>query len=171
MSRSLFWMAILVVVILTSSVVLENASADEKIVVGWLERVYLPEYGFALRAKIDTGAKHSSIHAVDVEYIENEKAEGSRVRFKTMYREGRYRIIEADVLREVEIRKSNLISRTRPEIELEICLAGVRKRIRVNLADRGGMNYRMILGRKALEGDFMVDVSKKFVGGSGCRKQ
>lgn len=171
MSRSLFWMAILVVVILTNSFVLENASADEKIVIGWLEEVYLPEYDFLIKAKIDTGAKNSSIHAMDVEYVKKRNGEGVKIRFKTMDLKRRYQIIEADVVREVRIKKPKFITRTRPEIELEICLGGVRKRIRVNLADRGGMNYRMILGRTALEGDFMVDVSKKFVGGSGCRKQ
>ena len=47
--------------------------SSEKIVIGWLEKVYLPEYDFALRGKVDTGAKTSSIHATDMEYI---KAEG-----------------------------------------------------------------------------------------------
>jgi hypothetical protein len=149
----------------------KDAMAGEKIIIGWLEKVYLPQYDLPLRAKIDTGAKNSSIHAIDVEYIKNGKAEGSRIRFKTRHRKGRYRIIEADVLRETRIKKSRFITRTRPEIELEICLGGIRKRIRVNLEERGGMNYRMILGRTALEGDFIVDVSKKFVAGPDCGKQ
>jgi len=171
MSRSIFWIAVLVVFILVNSVVLENAIADQKIIIGWLEKVYLPQHDLVVRAKIDTGAKNSSIDARDIEYIKDGEVEGSRIRFKTMYRKGKYRIIEAKVLREVRIKESASITRTRPEIEMEICLGGVRKRIRVNLQERKGMNYRMILGRKALEGDFMVDVSKTFVGGSGCRKQ
>jgi len=108
---------------------------------------------------------------MDVEYVKKEKREGSRIRFKTMDLKRRYRIIEADVLREARIKKSGSITRKRPEIELEICLGGVKKRIRVNLADRGEMNYRMILGRTALEGDFIVDVSKKYIAGPGCRKE
>lgn len=79
--------------------------------------------------------------------------------------------MEADVVREARVRKSTLGTTTRPEIELEICLGGVRKRIRVNLADRGGMNYRMILGRTALEGNFIVDVSQKYLAGPRCPKQ
>lgn len=171
MSRGLFWMAILIFTILMSSIEGKDASADQKTIIGWLEEVYLPEYDFLMRAKIDTGAKNSSIHAMDVEYVKKRNGERVKIRFKTMDLKRRYQIIEADVVREVRIKKSKFITRTRPEIELEICLGGVRKRIRVNLADREGMNYRMILGRKALEGDFIVDVSKKFVGGSGCRRE
>lgn len=164
-------MAILIFTILMSSIEGKDASADQKTIIGWLEEVYLPEYDFLMRAKIDTGAKNSSIHAMDVEYVKKRNGERVKIRFKTMDLKRRYQIIEADVVREVRIKKSKFITRTRPEIELEICLGGVRKRIRVNLADREGMNYRMILGRKALEGDFIVDVSKKFVGGSGCRRE
>ena len=146
-------------------------SRNQKTIIGWLEEVYLPEYDFVSKAKIDTGAKNSSMHALDMEYIEQEgKPEHSRIRFKTTDLNGIPRVIEADVLRQVRIKKTGQPGETRPEIELEICLGGVRKRIRVNLTDRGGKNYRMILGRTALEGDFIVDVSKKFIAGSGCRK-
>ena len=164
-------MAILMVTILMNSIEGKDASADQKTIIGWLEEVYLPEYDFLMRAKIDTGAKNSSIHAMDVEYVKKRNGEGVKIRFKTMDLKRRYQIIEADVVREVRIKKSKFITRTRPEIELEICLGGVRKRIRVNLADREEMNYRMILGRTALEGDYIVDVSKKFVGGPGCRRE
>jgi hypothetical protein len=141
---------------------------NQKTIIGWLEEVYLPEYDFVSMAKIDTGAKNSSMHAVDVEYIEQPKApERSRIRFKTTDFNGISRVIEADVLRLVKIKKAGQPSETRPEIELEIILGGVRKRIRINLKDRAGMNYKMILGRTALEGGFIVDVSKKFMAKSG----
>lgn len=150
---------------------MRNALADEKRIIGWLEKVYLPEYGFALKAKIDTGAKNSSIHGVDVEYPETEgKPVGSRIRFKSIDHKGRYRTIETDVLRQVRVKKPSSETEARPEIEMEICLAGIRKRIRVNLTDRGEMNYRMILGRTALEGDFVVDVSQKYTVESTCRE-
>lgn len=171
MSRNFFWMALLIGAILTISMERKCAMADQRTIIGWLEQVYLPQYDFVIKAKIDTGAKNSSIHAMDVEYIKKEKGKGSRVRFKTMDLEKRCQIMEADVVREARVRKSTLGTTTRPEIELEICLGGVRKRIRVNLADRGGMNYRMILGRTALEGNFIVDVSQKYLAGPRCPKQ
>ena len=141
----------------------DTGDRNQKTIVGWLEEVYLPEYDFISKAKIDTGAKNSSIHAMNVEYVELKgKPESSRVRFKTTDLNWIPRVIEAEVLRQVRIKKTGQPSEARPEIELDICLGEVRKRIRINLTDRAGMNYRMILGRTALEGDFIVDVSRKF---------
>lgn len=99
---------------------------------------------------------------MDVGYVGKVKREGPRIRFKTLDLNGIQRVIEADGLRKVTIKRAGSLPESKPEIELEIYLGGVRKRIRVNLTDRAGMNYRMILGRTALEGNFIVDVSRKF---------
>lgn len=163
-------------------VLAQGTIAGQKIVIGWLEKVYLPQYEFALRGKMDTGAKNSSLHAVDIQYVNQKgKSGASRVRFKVIDSEGEYRIMEADVLGTVKIKKPRQINEekltidmeTRPVVELEICLAGITKRIPVNLTNRAGMNYRFILGRTALAVDFIVDVSKKFIYGFGtaCREQ
>jgi hypothetical protein len=51
----------------------------------------------------------------------------------------------------------------RPVIATELVLGPVRKRVLVTLTDRSGMLFRMILGRKALEGDFLVDAAQKYL--------
>ncbi len=169
MPGRLSWIVTFVLVIWMSVIVEKSGSAEEKRIIGWLENVYLPEYDFVLRAKIDTGAKSSSIHALEMEYVQREDTPaGSRIRFRTTDLNGRHRTVETDIFRQVRIRRSGAETVARPEIELEICLAGIRKRIRVNLADRGEMNYRMILGRSALEGDYVVDVSKKYTAKKSC---
>jgi ribosomal protein S6--L-glutamate ligase len=148
---------------------------NKKVTVGWLEKAYLLKYNFATRAKIDTGAKNSSLHATDMEYVPVEgKPSRSRIRFNTIDTVGNVRTIEADITREVRIKRSSLSSdsamkESRIEIELDICLAGVKNKIRVNLTNREGMNYRMILGRTALEDNFYVDPSLTFMGGKKCR--
>jgi len=155
----------------------ESNNRNNKLVtIGWLEKAYLTQYNFAIRAKMDTGAKNSSIHATDMEYVPVEgKPPRSRIRFKTVDTLGNVRTIEADVLGEVHIKKPSLNSEspnreTRLEVELEVCLAGITKKIQVNLTNREGMNYRMIFGRTALEGDFIVDASRTFIGGKKCRR-
>ena len=154
-----------------------EALSEEKMVIGWLEKVYLPEYDFALRGKIDTGAKTSSLHATDMQYVYVEgRPPQSRIRFKTIDATGDHRIIETDIVRQVRIKRSSLLSdnpitETRVEIEVDICLGKKTKRIKVNLSDRKGMNYRMILGREALQEDFVVDVSRKFISGKECREK
>jgi len=155
----------------------QKVVSEEKIVIGWLEKVYLPAYDFALRGKSDTGAKTSSLHATEMEYVYVEgRPPQSRIRFKTIDANGNHRIIETDIVRQVRIKRSSLVSdnpvtETRVEIALDICLGGKTKRINVNLSDRKGMNYRMILGREALQGDFVVDVSQKFISGKECREK
>jgi hypothetical protein len=51
----------------------------------------------------------------------------------------------------------------RPVIETSVRLGPVVKRVRITVTNRSTMLFRMILGRKALEGDFIVDVSKKYL--------
>lgn len=176
------WMVIIILAMVINLGLTKDTASDQKILVGWLEKIYIPHYDFSLRGKIDTGAKNSSLHAVDIKYIQEKgKPKGSRIRFKVVDTEGEYRIIEADVVGEARIKKSKTVSEnrltidleTRPVVELEVCLAGITKRIQVNLTNRAGMNYRMILGRSALAGNFIVDVSRKFIYGSGaaCRNQ
>ncbi len=163
------WIVTFVLMTSMGVIVEKSGSADEKRIIGWLENVYLPQYDFVLRAKIDTGAKSSSIHALEMKYVQREdRPADSRIRFRTTDINGRHRIVETNILRQVRIRRSGAETVTRPEIELEICLAGITKRIRVNLADRGEMNYRMILGRTALEGDYVIDVSKKYTSKKTC---
>lgn len=108
------WMAILILAILMSAAMGKAALGDQKKIIGWLEKVYLPKYDFAIKTKMDTGAKNSSIHALDVEYVaQKSKLEGARVRFKTIDLKGRYRIIEADMLRQVRVKKPSSESETR----------------------------------------------------------
>ena len=173
---SLIAILLLVIVLSPSQFDAHGSEPEEKVVVGWLEKAYLPAYDFALRAKMDTGAKNSSIHAADMEYIAVEgKPPRSHIRFRIVDTKGESRVIEAEVAREVRIKRPSLeaeapVTEARLEIELEVCLAGITKRIRVNLTDREGMNYHMILGRTALENHFLVDVSRTFIAGKKCRK-
>jgi hypothetical protein len=157
----------------------EYAISEQRVLIGWLEKVYLPTYDITLKAKMDTGAKNSSIHAVDIRYAnEKEGGNNSRVRFTTVDAAGAYREIIATLVGEARIKKSRPLREgnlaidleTRPVVELEICLAGLTKRIRVNLTNRAGMNYRMILGRSAL-GGFVVDAGQTFSHESGCGKK
>jgi hypothetical protein len=172
MSREFCWTVILVFAVFTNLSLGTHTRAQQKIMVGWLENVYLPEQGCVIRAKVDTGAKNSSIHTLDLEYVEDAgRPPGTRVRFKTVDKDKKTQVIEADLVRLVRIKRNGPSSETRLEIELEICLGGVRKRIRVNLTDRSEMNYSMILGRTALAGDFIVDVSEKYVAKSGCPEE
>jgi hypothetical protein len=63
----------------------------------------------------------------------------------------------------VTVRNSGGVSEDRPLVETDLRLGPVTKRVLVTITNRAPMRFRMILGRKALEGDFVVDVSRKYL--------
>ncbi len=142
----------------------------EKIVVGWNEYVDLPEWGIVrLGAKVDTGARSSALHVEDLEVL----ARG-RVRFEVVvHREQRDRHVPvtARIVRRARVRSSNGQYEQRYFVETTLSLGGVVKPIEISLVDRGEMNHRMLLGRTALKGDFIVDVSRRHVQDPAMRRR
>ncbi|HZU35519.1 MAG TPA: RimK/LysX family protein, partial [Gemmataceae bacterium] len=67
------------------------------------------------------------------------------------------------VARMVVVCNSGGMREQRPLIEAEVQLGPVVKRIGLTVTNRAGMLFRMILGRQALAGDFVVDVSQKYL--------
>lgn len=134
--------------------------------VGWKEYLDLPELGlFRLKAKVDTGARTSTLHVDSFTVLEKfrDGTSWAELVLSPDRRRPDERITaRARVLREVWIRDSGGHPELRPLIETDLVLGPVRKRIRMTLANRSGMLFRMILGRKALEGDFRVDVAQKY---------
>ena len=63
----------------------------------------------------------------------------------------------------VIVKNTGGVSEQRPLIETTIRLGPVTKRVRLTVTHRSGLRFPVILGRKALEGDFIVDVSKKYL--------
>ncbi|HVR06623.1 MAG TPA: RimK/LysX family protein [Thermoanaerobaculia bacterium] len=138
--------------------------------IGWKEFVDLPELGLRrLKGKIDTGARTSTLHVRAVVYLEDlaEGADGGRAAEITLAPDRRDPSLlvtaRVQVLRQVEVRDSGGHLELRPLIATELVLGPVRKRIFVTLSDRSGMLFRMILGRKAVEGDFVVDPACKYL--------
>lgn len=137
------------------------------VVVGWKEYLALPELGVRrLKAKVDTGARTSSLHVESFTTLEA-LPDGTELAEVTIGVDRRHpeRTVTArvTVLKRVRVTDSGGHPEVRPLIETEIVLGPVRKRIRVTLTNRSGMLFRMILGRKALEADFVVDTSRKYL--------
>lgn len=143
------------------------ATPGERLTLGWKEYVDLPELGvFALKAKVDTGARTSTLHVESITVLE-ELPDGTDLVELTISpsrrRPDRKITTRARVLRRLRVTDSGGHPEVRPVIETEMVLGSVRKRILVTLTNRSGMLFRMIVGRKALEGDFQVDVSAKYL--------
>ena len=136
---------------------------------GWCEWVSLPDLGIPnLRAKIDTGAKTSSLHAEECEeYID---AGVERVRYTVVTLRGRYRC-DSVVHARRKVRSSSGHAERRPVVVAECVALGRRWPIELTLTDRTPMRFPMLLGRRAMEGRFVVNPAIAYVGGKPKRKK
>lgn len=126
--------------------------AGDMITIGAQEDVLIEPYGIKVPARIDTGATTTSLDARNI------KVTGGSVSFNIPDKFGGKRII-LPVKAWKYIRTSRTRDR-RPVVEMDLCIASKTIHARVNLNDRSGMNYPMIIGRNVLAGNFVVDVSK-----------
>ena len=131
-----------------------------KVLVGWNEFVDLPEWGIRrLVAKVDTGARSRALHVDDLEVLPR-----NRLRFDVVvHRDHRERHVGvvARISRRSRVRSSNGDYERRYFVKTILRLGLVEKEIEISLVDRGKMIHRMLLGRSALRGDFLVDVGKR----------
>lgn len=137
----------------------KDAIQDKEIVVGWEEWLELPGLGLpAVKAKVDTGAKTSSIHAF---MIEPYKVRGQeRVRFGVHPVPDRPDITvfcTAELVEHREITSSNGEMELRHIIRTPVRIGGEEWPIEISLTNRESMQYRMLFGRTALKDNIIVD--------------
>lgn len=121
-----------------------------------------------LEAKLDTGAENSSLH---VEKQRLFRRDGKRwVRFTIEGESGRRVALERRLIRKATIRRHSGGSDVRPVVALRICLGAVVREVEVNLVDRSGFDYPILVGRSYLSGDFLVDTSRQDLLGPACEE-
>jgi hypothetical protein len=135
------------------------------LLIGWKERLDFPEWGLRnVRVKIDTGACTSALGAASCELVQSADGLTARLRLALKRRRPNETIlVEAPVLRMVQVTNTGGGREQRPMIETTIRLGPVQKRIRLTITRREGMRFPMILGREALAGGFVVDAARKYV--------
>ncbi len=141
-----------------------DAGLRDRTLVGWREWVRLPDLGVPwIKAKVDTGARTSSLHAFDVEADDH-----GRVRFSIHPWQGTEEDpvqVELDVLDVREVRSSSGHVEERFVVRMDLHLAGRTVPAEVTLSNRDEMGFRMLVGREALEQGFLVDAGESYLGG------
>ena len=127
--------------------------------VGATEVVFIEEVGLSFKARIDTGAKTSSIHAENIRIGKSADPLGQPISFNLMTKEGKSRKVETRVAGVTRVRNSEMTEQ-RYVVALTIKWGDSRKKVMVNLNDRAKMTYRLLLGINWLHDDFIVDVDK-----------
>ena len=134
---------------------------------GWREWVSLPDAGIDWRkAKIDTGARTSSLHAFHIEEFEREGEEWVRFRVKP-WQESQEdtTVVECPVFDRRRVRSSSGHAQQRIVVSLAIRLVDQTIVSEVTLSNRDEMGFRMLIGREALRRGFVVDPARSFLGG------
>ena len=134
-------------------------------VIGRLERIDFPDWDlFDIDAKIDTGAYTSSLHC---HHIEPFKKEGKPyIKFNLLdpshniYNDKLFKLPIYDTKM---IKSSNGETEERFIIKTTIHILGRSYEVELSLTDRSEMKYPVLIGRKLISGNFIVDVSKKYL--------
>lgn len=148
---------ILLAVLLSFSM---HVRADlQKQVVGATEVVFVKEANMSFKARVDTGAKTSSIHAENIELDLSGDPRGKPISFYLVTKSGQSTKVETRVMSVVKVKTSEHTER-RYVVPLHIKWQDSEKIVPVTLNDRGNMEYSLLLGRNWLQGEFIVDVDK-----------
>ncbi|QZH75969.1 MAG: ATP-dependent zinc protease [Erythrobacter sp.] len=138
-------------------------------VIGWRERVDLPDLGLhAIPAKIDTGARTSSLHATVLAQFERDGR--NFVRFAVDFPAQHVRqVCEAVQVDWRGVTSSNGETQRRMIIKTPLRIGGQIFRVEISLADRSDMKLPMLIGRSSLRRRFVVDSGHSWLQTPGMR--
>ncbi len=141
--------------------------SSELPVIGWREWVAFPQLGVGpIKAKIDTGARSSSLHAFDM--VTTVRDGKTYIRFQVHpIQRSRAGVVEveAEVLEYRRVRSSSGQTARRPVIVTMLEVLGESWPIELTLANRDQMGFRVLLGREAFRGRLLVDAGRSYYGG------
>lgn len=135
--------------------------SEDPVVIGWRERVDLPDWGIRrLHGKMDTGARTSSLHVENLEFLDDDL-----LQFDVVIRMEPLKTVSvtAEQVRTSRVRPSTGHLQERPVVRTRLRLAGVTREVEFSLVSRKHMLSRMLIGRTALEGAYLIDPGERYL--------
>lgn len=133
--------------------------------IGWREWVAFPDLGVGrIKAKIDTGAKTSAIHAFRVKTVIRDGVEFAEFFLHPEQKRKKPEVFcSARVVGRRDIRSSNGRVEKRLIVRTRLSIGGREYPIELSLTNRDAMGFRLLLGRDAFRRKFVIDPSASFL--------
>jgi hypothetical protein len=144
-----------------------------KTVIGWREFVALPDLAVdRVKAKVDTGARTSALHAINIEYSTRHGATWVTFAVHPRQRDTK-KIVDcaAPLIEERYVTDSGGKRTLRPVIVTTMVVGGQSRAVELTLIARDAMGFRMLIGRQALKDLFLVDSGRSYVTGGRKKKK
>ncbi|WP_370980151.1 ATP-dependent zinc protease [Agaribacterium sp. ZY112] len=149
-----------------------KTNSDDKVIAGWVEEVCFPGIEQAIKAKLDTGAKTSSIYAENIQRFE--KNNERWVRFNLALKDKNQKVhklkLEKPLSRRVKIKNHDGNHDSRVTVNIPMSFNGQTEEVEFSLVDRSEYIYPVLLGRRFLSQYVLVDASSTFLTSSSCGK-
>lgn len=138
-------------------------------IAGWLEHARLSPGNIVLEAKLDSGARTSSLHAMNLQQFTRDGK--GWVAFDVSGTDERSVRIERPVVRIARIKNALGVDEGRPTVTLGICIGSVYRVTEVNLVDRGSLTKPLLVGRRFLKGRFLVNPNRRYLLEPACTQK
>ncbi len=147
-----------------------QAKQPARVIAGWVEKVRIENQPYDIKAKLDTGAKTSSIYATDIEAFKKDGKRWARFTLQLNDSKGNKHqlTLEKPRARKANIKNHDGNHDKRYVVELDICFNGRKYITEFTLADRNEYIYSVLLGRQFLKYTAIVDADKTFLTLSAC---
>jgi len=144
----------------------DGKESKDRSIVGQVETIKVHELDLDYKARIDTGAKTTSIHATNIKVTGEDSDSddmrdhlGETVEFTSINESGDKATYKGKIIKVSKIRNAQGVER-RYAVKMDLGWNGEHKRVAVNLRDRSKLDYKLLIGRNWLSGDYLVDVDK-----------
>ena len=161
---------VLILIVLSFYAPISFGKEPARVIAGWVEKVRIENQDYDVKAKLDTGAKTSSIYAINIKPF---KKDGKRwAKFTLLLADSRGKEHRIDLERP-RSRKANIKNHdgnhdSRYVVDLDLCFNGRQFVTEFTLADRSEYIYGVLLGRQFLKRAVLIDPGKTFLTLSSC---